>query len=79
MGNKLLGQWVAAKIGLTGAAAESYAQEVVASDFVEAGEEDVYRKVAADLAKHKVDLSEHRIRREMAELHETARQQIQKG
>ncbi|MFE3837068.1 DUF1476 domain-containing protein [Pseudogemmobacter sonorensis] len=48
--NKLLGLWAAELLGKTGEAAEAYAMEVVASDFEEAGTEDVVRKVAGDLA-----------------------------
>ncbi|MFN3293910.1 MAG: DUF1476 domain-containing protein [Gemmobacter sp.] len=48
--NKLLGLWAAGLLGKTGAEAEAYAVEVVKSDFQEAGDDDVLRKVAADLA-----------------------------
>lgn len=47
--NKLLGLWAAGLLGKTGDEAAQYAAEVVASDFDEAGIEDVVRKVAADL------------------------------
>lgn len=47
--NKLLGLWAASLLGKTGAEAEAYAAEVVKSDLQEAGDEDVVRKVAADL------------------------------
>ena len=43
--NKLLGLWVAEKLGKSGADADAYAREVVASDFEEAGDADVVRKV----------------------------------
>jgi hypothetical protein len=36
-------------MGKTGDAAAAYAKEVVKADFEEAGDEDVYRKVAGDL------------------------------
>ena len=36
--------------GLSGDAAAAYAKEVVAADFEEAGDDDVLRKVATDLA-----------------------------
>ena len=42
--NKLLGQWAAEKLGLTGSEAEAYVKSVVAADFEEAGDEDVFRK-----------------------------------
>lgn len=48
--NKLLGLWAAEKLGKTGDDATAYAKEVVAADFEEAGDTDVLRKVAADLA-----------------------------
>lgn len=66
--NKLLGLWAAEQMGIKGDAAEKYAKDVVAADLEQAGDEDVYRKVAADLKKKGVDLSEHRIRRQMSDL-----------
>ena len=47
--NKRLGLWAADLLGKTGAEAEAYAMEVIRADFEEAGHEDVFRKVAADL------------------------------
>ena len=72
--NKLLGLWAAEKLGLADEAAAAYAKEVVKADFEEPGEEDVFRKVFGDLEKRGV--SETEVRREMAELQATARQQI---
>lgn len=74
--NKLLGLWVAEKIGLSGDEAAAYAKTVVAADFEEAGDEDVYRKVKADLDAKGVAQSEHQIRRTMDELMATAIDQI---
>lgn len=48
--NKLLGHWAAGLLGKSGAEADAYAVEVVKSDFAEAGDADVLRKVAGDLA-----------------------------
>ena len=47
--NKLLGLWAADILGKSGDDAEAYAKEVVISDFEEAGDEDVFRKVRGDL------------------------------
>ena len=47
--NRLIGLWVAQKLGRFGDEAESYAREVMKSDFEEAGREDVFRKVSQDL------------------------------
>jgi hypothetical protein len=48
--NKLVGLWAAELLGKTGDEAAAYAREVIESDFEEAGDEDVVRKVVADLA-----------------------------
>lgn len=47
--NKLLGLWAAELLKKTGEEANAYAVEVVKSDFEEAGDEDVIRKVSGDL------------------------------
>ena len=47
--NKLLGLWAAGLLGKSGADAETYAKEVVMSDFEKAGDDDVIGKVAGDL------------------------------
>src|SRR5215831_1776021 len=74
--NKLLGLWAAEKLGLTGDAAESYAKEVVASDFEEPGDDDVFRKIRRDFDVKAIHESDHQIRRVMDELMATAVQQI---
>jgi hypothetical protein len=74
--NKLLGAWAAELMGLTGDDAEAYAKSIVMADFEEAGDEDVYRKVKADLEAAKCDVSEHQLRREMESLLYAARQQL---
>jgi hypothetical protein len=74
--NKLLGLWAAEKLGLTGAEADAYAKEVVASDFEESGDHDVFRKVRQDFDAKQVAQSDHQIRRTMDELMEQAIAQI---
>ncbi|WP_373503387.1 DUF1476 domain-containing protein [Aestuariivirga sp.] len=74
--NKLLGLWAAEKLGLSGDEAEAYAKTVVAADFEEAGDEDVFRKVRADFDAKSVDQSDHQIRRTMEELMAAAVQQL---
>ena len=66
--NKMLGLWAADKLGLTGAEAEAYAKEVVMSDFEEAGDHDVFRKIRKDFDDKGVAQSDHQIRRTMDEL-----------
>lgn len=47
--NKLTGLWAAGLMGLSADEAAAYAITVVQADFEEAGDEDVVRKLAADL------------------------------
>src|SRR3954469_3287288 len=70
--NKMLGLWAAEKLGLVGDAASAYAKEVVMSDFEEAGDHDVFKKVRRDLDAKGVAQSDHQIRRTMDELMEKA-------
>ena len=76
--NKLLGLWAAGRMGLTGAAADAYAREVVRSDFEAKGDADVLQKVLADLTAKKLDVSEHAVRRRMDELLVEAKAQLMK-
>jgi hypothetical protein len=75
--NRLLGMWAAGQQGLSGEAAENYAKTVVAADFEEAGDEDVVRKLAADLAASGTD--EAAIRTALAAKGAEARKQIMDG
>jgi hypothetical protein len=74
--NKMLGKWAAGLLGLEGDKAEAYVLEVIKADFAEAGDHDVYRKVAADFEAAKIDQSEHQIRRHMDEFMAEAIKQI---
>ena len=71
--NKLLGLWAAELMSKSGEAAEEYAKEVIKADFEEAGDDDVYRKLAGDLGD---TADEATIREKMAELHAIAKEQI---
>ena len=71
--NKLLGLWAAELLGKSGDDAEAYAQEVIKSDFEEAGHEDVVRKVAGDLGDKS---DESTIRTKMVELLVEAKAQL---
>lgn len=73
--NKLIGLWAAELMGRSGEEALAYAREVIAADFQEAGDEDVFRKLAADLG-HRAD--EATIRAKMVELMAEARRQVMK-
>lgn len=72
--NKLLGLWAAEQMGHPDPAA--YAAEVIASDFEEAGDEDVFRKISGDMAKNGANVSEADIRAKMVELVPLAQEQV---
>lgn len=75
--NKLLGLWAAAELGFAEEKAAEYAKEVVASDFDEPGDEDVFRKVRADFDKAEVKVSDEDLRSKMISLMGEAIQQIE--
>ncbi len=77
--NKLLGLWVAEKLGMTGDAAAVYAREVVAADFEEAGDRDVVHKVMRDLAAKGEAITEPELRARMNELLAQAIAQLNAG
>ncbi|QEN90649.1 DUF1476 domain-containing protein [Labrys sp. KNU-23] len=77
--NKLLGLWAAEKLGLSGDEANAYAKSVVLSDFEEAGDHDVVRKVLSDFAAANLSMSEPQVRQAMTELLGRAVQEIQDG
>ncbi len=74
--NKLLGLWAAEKMGLSGDAAEAYAKSVVVEDLKEVGDQDVFRKVAADLEAKGAGVPEAELKRRMTELLSTAKVQL---
>lgn len=74
--NKLLGIWAAEQMGMSDEHAKKYAAEVVAADFAEAGDEDVFRKVAADLKAKGASVSDDMLRKKMADLVAVARDQV---
>src|SRR5215210_5436169 len=74
--NRLLGLWAAEQMGLSEAHAKEYAAEVVASDFEEAGDEDVFRKVSGDLKAKGASVSDDMIRQKMEQLMGIAREQV---
>jgi hypothetical protein len=75
--NKLLGQLIAEKFGMSGDAAAAYAKEVVGAMFE--GDGDVLRKVLADIKARGADLTEQQLRDRMDQLMAEAIAQIKAG
>jgi hypothetical protein len=76
--NRLLGMWVADRLGLSGEAANAYARDVVASDF-EPGGDGVVRKVTADLGARGIAMAETQLRAKMDDLMAQAVLQLNAG
>ena len=74
--NRLVGQWAARQMGLSEAEAESYAKDVIRSDFEEAGEHDVIRKVLGDLTSAGIECDEEQVRDALRNKEIEARRQI---
>jgi hypothetical protein len=72
--NKLLGLWAAGLLGK--ADADAYAKEVVAADFEEAGDGDVFRKVRGDFDAAGVKVSDSELTAKMQSLLIEAAEQI---
>lgn len=77
--NKMLAEWAGAKLGLSGAALEDYIKAVRKSDLAEKGDDDVFRKVKADLAEKKVAVSDADLRNAMGEFLAKAVTEIEGG
>jgi hypothetical protein len=65
--NRLVGLWAAEQLGLSGAAADSYARDVVAAHF-EAPGRGVVSKIATDFAAKGVAFTESTLQQKMDEL-----------
>jgi hypothetical protein len=77
--NRLLGEWLAQKFGLTTDESEAYIKEVIASDFDEPGIEDVIRKVMKDIEDRSAAITEDEVRAEMDRLFPVALDQVKTG
>lgn len=77
--NKLLAEWAGAKMGLSGSALEDYIKAVRKADLAEKGDDDVYRKVAKDLADKGVQVAEADLRKVMGEFLAKAVAEIEAG
>jgi hypothetical protein len=76
--NKLLGLWAAEQMGISGAAAEAYAKEVVQADFEKPGDSDVVAKVVKDLTAKGRPATEAQIRKQLDQFLAVAKEQIMK-
>ena len=72
--NKYLGEWASEILGYNEHQKKEYIQSVIKADFAEAGDEDVFRKIQADLKGH--NISDDDIRKKMHEFNEKAKSEF---
>jgi hypothetical protein len=77
--DKLLGLWIAERLGISGDAARAYAQTVVAADFEAAGKTDLMHKVIQDLEAKGIAITEQQIREKLEEFLAQAVAQLKSG
>ncbi len=76
--NKMVAEWAAAKLGISGPALEDYIKAVRKADLQEKGDDDVFRKIREDFDAKGVSASDVEIRDAMFKSLEDAVSQIQK-
>jgi hypothetical protein len=74
--NKLLGLWAAQELKLPASEHDAYAKSVVMADLEKPGDDDVVDKLLADFKAKGVEMTDHRIRHQLSEFREVARQQV---
>ena len=75
--NKLLAQWAAEKLGLSGAAVDDYVKAVRKADLAEKGDEDLFRKLRKDLDDKGVRVPDAELRKAMTDFLLSAVQQLE--
>jgi hypothetical protein len=75
--NKMLGNWAAAQLGLTGNAATTYANELVTANLESQSADDTIHKVSKDLAS--TGITAEQIAQKMGEFLHIALAQIEAG
>jgi hypothetical protein len=73
---KLLAQWAAERLGLSGAAAEAYANELAALGLHRGGDDEEIEHIARDFAAKGVAIDKTRIKLEGERCEREARQQL---
>ena len=77
--DRQLAMWAGERMGLSGEEIENYVLAVMRADLKEAGDDDVFQKVLADLAEKGVEVLPHELRERMDELLQTARRELKEG
>ncbi|MEA1938901.1 MAG: DUF1476 domain-containing protein [Pseudomonadota bacterium] len=73
---KLFGIWVAAELGFEEPEADAYARQLVSIDFEAPGDAPILERAHADLTDHGIQISEHRLAKELDGFARQAHDQI---
>lgn len=77
--NKLVAEWAAGKLGLSGSEVDDYIKAVRKADLAEKGDDDVVRKIRKDFDDKGVAVSDADIRKQLTTLLAEAVRQIEAG
>ena len=75
--NKMLGEWAADKLGLTGSEVEDYVRSVRKADLAEKGDEDVFRKIRGDFDAKGISVSDDDLREKIVDFLAEAVKQLE--
>jgi hypothetical protein len=75
--NKLLGEWAAGRLGLSGPDVEAYVKALRRADLASKGDEDVFQKLRKDFDDKGVAISDAELRRAMSDQMAQAVRQIE--
>lgn len=74
--NKLIGQWAATQLGLTGEKADAYVKDISESLVAKVVDENLVERLQTDFNTHSLNLPTEQIREKMAELMDIALVQV---
>lgn len=77
--NRLFGEWLAGELGYTGDGVKDYAATVIKADLEEEGDGDIMRKVRADIDAKGLDISDHKVEKQLEEFLVEAKGQLARG
>ncbi|MCL4765933.1 MAG: DUF1476 family protein [Hyphomicrobiaceae bacterium] len=77
--NRMLGEWAAAKLGITGSAVDDYVKAVRKADLAEKGDDDVFQKIRGDFDAKGVSITDAELRAKMSDFLSEAVKQLEAG
>lgn len=74
--DRLFGEWLAAKLGLSMQQTKAYVRSLVEADMYLSGQRGILAKVESDCAAHGLSLSRHRLESQLADCCRMAERQL---